>query len=81
MFAAAICEFLGAVLVGARVASTIKNGIIDLVSSMATLRFFCLPSLGSIIGSATWLTFATRHAMPVSTTHTTVGSVIGVVLP
>ncbi|SPO27610.1 probable PHO89 - Na+/phosphate co-transporter [Ustilago trichophora] len=78
MFAAAICEFLGAVLVGARVASTIKNGIIDLKvfdgnASVLLLAFTC-----SIIGSATWLTFATRNAMPVSTTHTTVGSVIGV---
>ncbi|SPO32613.1 probable PHO89 - Na+/phosphate co-transporter [Ustilago trichophora] len=78
MFAAAICEFLGAVLVGARVASTIKNGIIDLNvfngnASVLLLAFTC-----SIIGSATWLTFATRNAMPVSTTHTTVGSVIGV---
>jgi len=78
MFAAAICEFLGAVLVGARVASTIKNGIIDLGvfngnASVLLLAFTC-----SIIGSATWLTFATRNAMPVSTTHTTVGSVIGV---
>lgn len=78
MLAAAICEFLGAVLVGARVASTIKNGIIDLNifegnASVLLLAFTC-----SIIGSATWLTFATRNAMPVSTTHTTVGSVIGV---
>ncbi|CBQ73875.1 probable PHO89-Na+/phosphate co-transporter [Sporisorium reilianum SRZ2] len=78
MLAAAICEFLGAVLVGARVASTIKNGIIDLDvfggnASVVLLAFTC-----SIIGSATWLTFATRNAMPVSTTHTTVGSVIGV---
>lgn len=78
MLAAAVCEFLGAVLVGARVASTIKNGIIDLDvfngnASVVLLAFTC-----SIIGSATWLTFATRNAMPVSTTHTTVGSVIGV---
>ncbi|CDR87273.1 probable PHO89-Na+/phosphate co-transporter [Sporisorium scitamineum] len=78
MFCAAICEFLGAVLVGARVASTIKNGIVDLDvfngnASVVLLAFTC-----SIIGSAAWLTFATRNAMPVSTTHTTVGSVIGV---
>ncbi|TKY84546.1 hypothetical protein EX895_006448 [Sporisorium graminicola] len=78
MMCAAVCEFLGAVLVGARVASTIKNGIIDLSvfngnASVVLLAFTC-----SIIGSATWLTFATRNAMPVSTTHTTVGSVIGV---
>ncbi|KIS68381.1 putative Na+/phosphate co-transporter [Mycosarcoma maydis] len=78
MVCAAFCEFLGAVLVGARVASTIKNGIIDLDvfngnASVVLLAFTC-----SIIGSASWLTFATRNAMPVSTTHTTVGSVIGV---
>ncbi|EPQ30129.1 uncharacterized protein PFL1_02246 [Pseudozyma flocculosa PF-1] len=78
MLAAAVCEFLGAVLVGARVASTIKNDIIDLDvfngnAAVAMLGFTC-----AIIGSASWLTFATRNAMPVSTTHTTVGSVIGV---
>lgn len=33
--AAAVCEFLGAVLVGARVADTIKNGIIVSRSSVS----------------------------------------------
>ncbi|KAN0060777.1 Na+/Pi symporter [Thecaphora frezii] len=78
MFAAAIFEFLGAVLVGARVASTIKNDIVDLSvfngnPGVVMLGFTC-----AIIGSASWLTFATFNAMPVSTTHTTVGSIIGI---
>lgn len=30
------------------------------------------------VGSATWLLFATRHGMPVSTTQTIVGALIGV---
>lgn len=77
MLAAAICEFLGAVLVGARVTSTIKNGIISLSvfegdAAVLLLTFTCV-----IIGSCTWLTIATRNAMPVSTTHTVVGAVIG----
>ncbi|KAJ1022470.1 hypothetical protein NDA16_003459 [Ustilago loliicola] len=78
MLAVAICEFLGAVLVGARVASTIKNGIIDLDVFNGNVSVVLLAFTCSIIGSAAWLTFATRNAMPVSTTHTTVGSAIGV---
>ncbi|MCO5568671.1 hypothetical protein L7F22_022370 [Adiantum nelumboides] len=78
MLAAAICEFAGAVAVGARVTSTIKNGIIDLDefngdAAVLLLGFTCV-----IIGSCTWLTIATRNAMPVSTTHTVVGAIIGV---
>ncbi|KDN36641.1 putative PHO89-Na+/phosphate co-transporter [Tilletiaria anomala UBC 951] len=78
MLGAAICEFLGAVLVGARVTSTIKNGVIDLKSfngdaGVTLLAFTCV-----IIGASAWMTVATRMAMPVSTTHTVVGSLIGV---
>ena len=78
MVAAALCEFLGAVLVGARVASTIKNGIISLDVFEENPAVILLGFTCAIIGSTTWLTFATLNAMPVSTTHTTVGSVIGI---
>lgn len=77
MLAAGLCEFLGAVLVGARVTQTIKSGIISLSdfegdAAVLLLTFTCV-----IVGSCTWLTIATRNAMPVSTTHTVVGAVIG----
>lgn len=42
--AAALCEFLGAVLVGARVADTIKNGIIVSLGIWEALVIQCLPS-------------------------------------
>lgn len=78
MLAAGVCEFAGAVLVGARVTSTIKGGVINLDlfgdnAASVLLAFTCVS-----VGSASWLTFATRHAMPVSTTHTVIGSLIGV---
>ncbi|CEH14039.1 Na /Pi symporter [Ceraceosorus bombacis] len=78
MIAAAICEFLGAVLVGARVTATVRSGIINISlfqnqADTVLLAFTCV-----CIGSATWLTFATQHQMPVSTTHTVIGALIGV---
>lgn len=78
MIAGAICEFLGAVLVGARVTSTIRNNIINLSlfqgqADLTLLAFTCV-----CVASATWLIFATRNQMPVSTTHTVIGSLIGV---
>lgn len=70
-------EFLGAVVLGARVTNTIKNGIITLDrfrEHPATL----LAAMGSAeIASATWLMVATRLGFPVSTTHTIVGALVG----
>ncbi|KAF2865777.1 phosphate-repressible phosphate permease-like protein [Massariosphaeria phaeospora] len=77
-----ICtEFAGAVGLGARVTSTIKNGII----SISRFRRPGVPpgtlmlAMGCAeVGSATWLMVATRFGMPVSTTQTVVGALIGV---
>lgn len=77
MLAAAVCEFLGAVLVGARVTSTIKNGIISLSAFEGDAAVLLLTFTCVIVGSCTWFTIATRNAMPVSTTHTVVGAIIG----
>ncbi|KAH6909782.1 sodium:inorganic phosphate symporter [Coprinopsis sp. MPI-PUGE-AT-0042] len=63
--AAAVMEFAGAVLVGARVTSTIKDGIL--------LGFTC-----AIVASSTWLTIATRASWPVSTTYSIVSAIVGV---
>lgn len=76
--AAAICEFLGAVLVGARVAGTIKNGIISLSvfrgnAGVQMLGFTC-----ALVASATWLMIATINSWPVSTTYSIVSALAGV---
>ncbi|KAF2279864.1 phosphate transporter [Westerdykella ornata] len=74
-------EFIGAVALGARVTSTIKNGIINIDrfrengGNPGTLML----AMGCAeIGSATWLMLATGMGWPVSTTQTVVGALIGV---
>ncbi|KAK7468308.1 Na+/Pi symporter [Stygiomarasmius scandens] len=76
--AAAIMEFLGAVLAGARVASTIRSGIIDIEIFQEDPAMLLLAMVCAIAGSSIWLIFATRHQMPVSTTHSIVGALVGV---
>ncbi|ORY90849.1 sodium:inorganic phosphate symporter [Leucosporidium creatinivorum] len=77
-FAAAIMEFLGAVTVGARVADTIKNGIISVSifrgdPGVQLLAFVC-----ALVSSSVWLTVCTRLSWPVSTTYSIVSAVAGV---
>ncbi|KAF8752118.1 Sodium-dependent phosphate transporter 1 [Rhizoctonia solani] len=66
---ASVMEFLGAVLVGARVASTIRNGIIDISIFNQDPAMLLLAMVCAICASSLWLTMATRLSMPVSTTH------------
>lgn len=77
MVLAGICEFLGAVLAGARVSGTIKNNIIDSSTYDNDPAVLMLTMACALIGSACWLTFATSIGMPVSTTHSIIGGTIG----
>jgi len=61
---------LGAVLQGYRVIKTIGKGVVkDLDPAMA---------LSASLAAGLWVTLATRKGLPVSTTHSTVGAVLGV---
>ncbi|MCJ1285290.1 hypothetical protein MMC26_004630 [Xylographa opegraphella] len=75
---AIITEFVGAVALGARVTSTIKNSIIDINRFNGKPGVLILAMACSEVGSATWLFIATRLGFPVSTTQTIVGALIGV---
>lgn len=77
MILAAICEFLGAVLAGARVTDTIRNKIIDVDPFTETPAGLMLLMMCALVGSSVWLTIATKLGIPVSTTHSIVGAVIG----
>ncbi|CEP63405.1 Pho89p LALA0_S08e01706g [Lachancea lanzarotensis] len=77
MVLAGLCEFLGAVLAGARVSSTIKNNIIDAAVYKKDPAVLMLTMACALIGSSTWLTIATAIGLPVSTTHSIVGGTIG----
>lgn len=75
---ATITEFVGAVGLGARVTSTIKNGIISIDRFDGNPGALMLAMGCAEVGSATWLMVATGLGMPVSTTQTVVGALIGV---
>ncbi|ODV60028.1 inorganic phosphate transporter [Ascoidea rubescens DSM 1968] len=77
MILAAIAEFLGAVLAGSRVADTIRTKILDVSYYDKTPAVLLLTMTCALIGSSTWLTIATKIGMPVSTTHSIVGGIIG----
>ncbi|TFK26042.1 sodium:inorganic phosphate symporter [Coprinopsis marcescibilis] len=76
--AAAIMEFGGAVLVGARVTSTIKDGIVpgDIFGENPGVQL--LGFTVAIFSSSIWLTIATRMAWPVSTTYSIISAVTGI---
>ncbi|MCH8302308.1 MAG: inorganic phosphate transporter [Proteobacteria bacterium] len=74
---AAVFEFLGAVLAGGEVTSTIRKGIVDtdLLSGSPELLIYGM--LASLLSAGTWLLIASRRGWPVSTTHTIVGAIVG----
>jgi PiT family inorganic phosphate transporter len=75
---AAVFEFLGAVFFGKRVTSTIAKGIvpIDTISSVHP-DIVVLGMLAAILAAGFWVTLATFYNLPVSTSHSIVGSVLG----
>ncbi|RYN86380.1 Phosphate-repressible phosphate permease pho-4 [Alternaria tenuissima] len=72
-----VTEFVGAVALGARVTSTIKNGIMSIDKFTDRPAALMLVMSCAEVGNASWLMLATRLGFPVSTTHTAVGSLIG----
>ncbi|KAK3669824.1 hypothetical protein LTR78_010282 [Recurvomyces mirabilis] len=71
-------EFFGAVALGAPVTDTIKNGIIDIRRFDGSPGALMLAMSCAEAANAAWLMTATSRGMPVSTTQTIVGSLIGV---
>ena len=77
IFVAALFEFLGAVLAGGEVTSTIRKGIIDASLLSGTPETLIYGMLASLLAAGTWLLIASRHGWPVSTTHSIVGAIVG----
>ncbi|KAI4117378.1 MAG: hypothetical protein LQ345_002366 [Seirophora villosa] len=73
-----ITEFVGAVALGNRVTSTIKNSIISIDRFEGNPGSLMLAMGCAELGNAAWLSIATSLGYPVSTTQTIVGSLIGV---
>ncbi|KAL5606883.1 hypothetical protein BROUX41_003260 [Berkeleyomyces rouxiae] len=77
MFIASVCEFSGAVSVGSRVSDTIRTNVIQHDYFRDHPSVLLLAMMCTMISSSTFLTIATRHGFPVSTTHSIMGGIIG----
>ncbi|MEM8814934.1 MAG: inorganic phosphate transporter [Pseudomonadota bacterium] len=74
---AAIFEFLGAVLAGGAVTSTIRKGIVDTSSIEGSPELLVYGMLAALLAAGTWLLIASRRGWPVSTTHSIIGAIVG----
>jgi PiT family inorganic phosphate transporter len=74
---AAVADVLGAVLVGAHVANTIRKGLVDPANFIDIPNLFMFGMLAAVAGSALWVNIATILHLPVSTTHAIIGGVLG----
>ena len=72
---AGVFEFLGAVLVGKHVTNTIAKGIVE--PTLINSNILMIGMLASLLAAAIWVTIATYFRLPVSTTHSIVGAVMG----
>ncbi len=75
---AAVFEFCGAVFFGKRVTSTLAKGIVPVDHiRMIDPHLVVIGMLAAILAAGFWITLATFYNLPVSTTHSIVGSVLG----
>lgn len=74
---AAIFEFSGAYLLGAQVTNTVRSKIFDVKLYKDEPEILLLGMFCSLITGSIMLLGATYFAIPVSTTHTIVGSIMG----
>ena len=78
---AAIFEFAGAFFAGDAVTDTVRKGILDVDFESVTTDIsqdIAFGFIAAMMAAATWLTIATRFGLPVSTTHSIIGGIIGV---
>jgi PiT family inorganic phosphate transporter len=74
---AAIFEFAGAYLAGGEVTSTIRKGMVDVTLVSGTPELLVYGMLSSLLAAGVWLLIASRYGLPVSTTHSIVGAIVG----
>ncbi|MGY8699088.1 MAG: DUF47 family protein [Candidatus Poseidoniales archaeon] len=80
---AAVFEFCGAFFAGDAVTDTVRKGIlsVDFSDPMVDAAFsqdIAFGFIAAMMAAATWLTIATRYGLPVSTTHSIIGGILGV---
>ena len=72
---AGVLNIVGAVFVGGRVTGTVRSGIVDVTGIPSNLLL--LGFIASLLAAAFWVTLSTWKEMPISTTHSIIGALIG----
>ena len=77
---AAVFEFLGAFFAGDAVTDTVRKGVLVIseedMAELSTELYYGF--IASMLAAALWITLATRYGLPVSTTHSIVGGIVGI---
>lgn len=77
LMVAAVFEVSGAVLAGGEVTATIRNGIVNLNALPMQPLDLVFIMMSALLAAALWLLFATYKGLPVSTTHSIIGGIVG----
>ena len=76
VFIAGILNIVGAVFIGSHVTKTIRKGIVS-TDILSDPHLALIGALAALLAAALWVSFATWKSLPVSTTHSIVGAMIG----
>ncbi|MCD6184603.1 MAG: inorganic phosphate transporter [Deltaproteobacteria bacterium] len=76
IFIAGILNIVGAAFLGSHVTNTIRKGIVS-TDVLADPHLALIGALSALLASSLWVSFATWKSLPVSTTHSIVGAMIG----
>jgi PiT family inorganic phosphate transporter len=72
---AGVLNFIGAVFVGSHVSDTVRKGIIT--TTGIPNHLLLLGFVASLLAAAIWVTLSTWKSMPISTTHSIIGALMG----
>ncbi len=76
VFIAGILNCVGATVIGAHVTNTIRKGIVS-TDILTDPHLALIGAFSALLAAALWVSFATWKSLPVSTTHSIVGAMIG----
>jgi PiT family inorganic phosphate transporter len=76
IFIAGVLNIIGAAFIGSHVTDTIRKGIVS-TEVLTDPHLALIGALSALLAAAFWVSFATWKSLPVSTTHSIVGAMIG----
>lgn len=76
---AAIFEFSGAFFAGAEVTATVRSGIVSIKESLSPMLLAYI-MMSALCAASVWIFIATFKSLPVSSTHSIIGGIVGAAL-